>query len=237
MCVSFRSVPEFLACSLPSRDQPLDIRLSYAEVSSQNLTQVLQRLEGRNIRSLDLQGNRLDDTCAEYIAYAVKTQNIGKVRLGYNEISDRGARALANAMRLKNTIVIEVHSNKIGPEGARSWVLAIVQTMRHVVDLSHNKLGNRGALLIADLLQDNHGRINKLMLTHNDIGFEGDRDLAEKVPKGITIQHRHKVVPFIEEHPICSLFLIICLFGFIYVPFMKCDKPIDGCEYTGKKSS
>lgn len=123
---------------------------------------------------------------------------------------------------------IDVQHNKIGVTGAIAWVVASIFSNRKIIDLSYNCIGDKGACEIAKKLLETKNKVQRLVLTRNKIGDEGDKALS-KLP--ISISHRHIEIPFSAEHPIMTLFFTIITggLGLLILPFVNVDRPIEGC--------
>lgn len=236
-----QTVMEFLDKQLP-KDNSTRINyliLSHSEITSKNLPNILNKLKNYNIRNLDLSYNDLGDNDADLIATALKASNIQKAILRGNDIGDKGAIAIAKAIESRKksgtNLELDLTKNRIGPAGGVALLQAIIDTDAKEFDLSENRLGDNGAEAIARVLENNHGQVTQLVLTYNDIGDKGDKELAECVPKNIAIKYRVKQVPFTEKHPILSFLLFFLILPIFFLPFMKADVPVDGCKHEEKR--
>jgi hypothetical protein len=204
---------------------------------------------------LDLSYNNLDDKSAGLLATAIKTDslfststkksifdlfsdNSQQLSLRHNEIKDEGAISLAEVIAGKQNLKIDLTHNQIGAKGAEALVKATVTAGHQKIDLSHNEnIGNEGAELIAKALKENPGKITELILAKCNIGFSGDKALAETTPPQITVTHRSKTMPYMEAFPIISMLFIVATGGLalFLLPFMTTEENIPGCEYKPSK--
>ncbi|MBS0627540.1 MAG: hypothetical protein JSS09_04945 [Verrucomicrobia bacterium] len=238
-----------------SSSQKIKLDLSSIKIGS-NLSSLLDIAKKHpKICNLDLSYNNLDDKSAHLLATAIKTKNLfsnsakksffgvfsddpSKLSLAHNNIKDEGAISLAEIIASKRNIDINLSHNEIGAKGAEALVKAAVMANLEKIDLSHNEnIGNEGAELISKALKENPGKITELILTKCNIGFAGDKALAENTPRQISVIHRSKTVPYMEAFPVISMFFTIFTGGaaLFVLPFMTAEENIPGCEYKPSK--
>lgn len=215
-------------------DQEINLDLSFAGINKRNFEQVFPLLERRKIVFLNMAGNRFGDDGARAVSLLCqRNRYIERVGLQYNQIGDRGARLCTVAIDANPKLKIELAHNHIEARGGADFVEQVTKSRATEIDLSNNRLKNDGAIAIAEVLSRRVGNLTSLRLTHNDIGFAGDKALAENVPSGVQILHRVKYVRFTEAHPIIAIFLmIICPLLICILPFIRNEKDVPGCEYT-----
>lgn len=203
--------------------------LGMADISMRELPTILRKLEGYRINRLVLDKNLLGDSGAIMLASELRGLNIQRITLRFNKIGDTGAMALSQWL---SSVDIDIRNNEIGPYGAASWVHGIVQASRKVINLSNNRLGDEGASRIARILKDDPGKVNQVVLMHNNIEFHGDIALAS-IPRHITVVHRHVSLPYMSVHPCMSLFLIVITGGLALccLPCLKADCAIEGTSW------
>ncbi|HSW87216.1 MAG TPA: hypothetical protein VLG49_06955 [Rhabdochlamydiaceae bacterium] len=219
----------------------LSVDLSYHRLSIDTLSRISFALRDRTVKELDLSFAGIDDQGAKILSEALKMHRyINKVNLSHNRISNSGAEYLADAMQVNPRFQVDLRFNAIGPKGGEAIVRSSVKNPQiKEIDLSHNDLGDEGAAGIANALKQNSGSISKLVLHNNNIGFEGDKALAQKVPEKIRIFHRIQKMNFkqyLDKNPA----LIILALLFLPLLFLfSCRKYIvelEGCENRRSKA-
>ena len=164
---------------------------------NETLDNILQNIRNGSVTSVNLSSfddeEAIDDEEAKALALALKSNSstITSVELSSNKIGDEGATALAQALKDSNSSIesVVLNFNKIGPTGATALAQALKSnTTITSVLLFNNKIGDGEAEAFAQALKDSNIAIERLDLTHNNIGNVGAKALAEglKVNKTLT---------------------------------------------------
>lgn len=103
--IKSKSVEEFLSLRLPTNGT-FYIDLSNAKISSNDMSEIMQKLEGRKVYQLNLRNARLTDKTALLLAGALKrNEMIERVDLTFNNIGNEGATALAEVMKSRKVTI------------------------------------------------------------------------------------------------------------------------------------
>ncbi len=195
-------------------DRSCSISLSDLTITCADAEKIAGRLNGRDVRSLEisrskfeegaleilaktilsidhclfisLTKNDIDDRGAKTIVEALKNRNVLGLDLSHNKIEEVGAKAIATALAIHKCAIVSLFHNPIGPKGAEAFARAVCSTYCSKLDLSSTQLGDEGAIKVARILADSSHHIKALRLTDNGISPKGDQALADLLPLKIT---------------------------------------------------
>lgn len=213
---------------------PVAIRLSSQQITPANMRTIAGYIRGHRVETIDLGSTHLNDESTVILTQAVKAS--GTVRFVYlanNNVGNVGAKAIAECIATGRNVTWHVTRNKIGAEGgealAKAWAL---NRNNYSISLGHNELGDDGAKRVAVALRQNKGNITNLHLTHNGIGPNGDKALAENVPLTIDVTYQTEEVTaseYFNRHRCLYVFMCIIFFPIAlltpFLPNFEDDKP------------
>ncbi len=193
-----------------------ELHLSNREMNSKQLNSLVQWMEGRDVEVLDLAGTKLDDAGVQILSSAIKTQrNLRTLYLSGNQIGDAGAKILAEALSHSSVRYCTFHHNRIGPSGAEALTKAVASSRQMSrLDFNSNRLGDEGAFRVSKALRNNQGRIVTLRMQNNQITLQGDRAIAENLPRSIDVTYRSEKITieqYFNRHPWIAAGLLVFL--------------------------
>lgn len=149
------------------------------------------------LQIIDVSYNSIKKQGATFIVDALMDaaeSGLVKIDLTCNKIGPAGAQALAKLLSVNRTLeAVYVCRNEIGPEGASSFHSALkVNYVLKELRLGANNIGDIGAIMLVESLAENEHRtsaMEKLVLCHNDIGFEGARSLSGVLKENSKLCH------------------------------------------------
>ena len=222
MSLALREVTSMAGLVGFPENTPIAIRLSSQPISTDNMSAIAAYMNGRCIKSINLDNTHLNDERTVILTQAVRaSQTVRYIRLSNNNIGNVGAKAIAECISLGRDITWHVNRNKIRAEGAEALARACVLNRNHYsINLIHNQLGDDGAKRVALALRENRGNIADLYLTHNGIGPDGDQALAENLPRTIDVTYRTEEITaseYFRRHRCVYIFTLLIFFPVLLV--------------------
>ncbi|XP_038656818.1 NACHT, LRR and PYD domains-containing protein 12-like isoform X2 [Scyliorhinus canicula] len=145
------------------------------------LCEVLRKMDCK-IQQLGLEENRLSDSCAEDLAFAVSTNwSLKDLNLSNNKLGDSAVRLLSVALRNPERKIQKLGLADACLTGSCAEVLvSVLNTNQSLTDLnlSGNKLGDSGVKLLCEALRKPDCKIQKLGLSAVSLTASCAEDLA-----------------------------------------------------------
>jgi hypothetical protein len=134
------------------------------------------------LQSISLEGNRIGDQGAYWIAQAFESEKCGLLQLDLsgNNLSGKGAESLAVLLALPNSKLnsLLLNGNSVGPQGAVTLARALESNKQlGVLGLSSNGIQDEGAVALTEAAH-RHPGLHCLMLDDNNLGPIGCHALA-----------------------------------------------------------
>lgn len=140
---------------------------------------------------LALEENFISDTTL-LAAGLLENRALTHLFLESNDIDDAGLLPLSQALKSNNTLVhLDLGRNKMGPEGLKGLATALrVNSSLLTLMLDHNRLPPSSIQNLGNVLQDpSHQNLTVLDLSHNHLGVEGAKVLAQMLKKNTSLTY------------------------------------------------